>query len=323
LNDDLDNLGITASRRAGPDNHDVDRSIEVITRSIDAIAPTVPAVVKGDTCACHAKEYVEGWRKGRLQLLLHALVAIEATTSPGASEQVLVGDLSQGVADAVDSARRALLAEGIYPRAGWSSVLNSDPDSLGVTLIVAKTTSATGPCQWEFSVQQERARLRVLPEDVAAPRRGLIGAKRDALNAWGQVWAAVLAYRTGAGLAATMDEGLRLTSLEWCDEWARRTEPTPWSSNANLTLFPRSIASAVRLTDHLNALAIRATAGDDPNGAFPPRWYDTLRPTVQDAIKAIRRDLQALTDVNARWDAIFTQWEQVAGLGLAAENQVT
>lgn len=320
LEDDLDSLSATVSDTETPEITAFARAVETITQTVSRVASELPEVTgepagrvgSGGKYANCNDAYADGWRMGRVQLLLHALLVLEAQAD--AVRHQWRGNPRQLAASAITTARRVLCLPGSYrvgTMMGSNRVTWCDPEPFAATEIVAQSTPDIGPSAWMFSHTRELERLSALPRDVANAHRAWLALRNDQLNLREQLEDAVFEYQfeSGPPEIRAVRESLAQASDQWSAEWTARSHPITGDFPQNL--FPFEVRSALDFTAFVNRMVKQ---GDTAHASetFPHSWYDTLRPTLLEAIAAIRQDLVVLARVNAAWEDAFGRWEPIA-----------
>jgi len=313
VNEDLSRLVLEARGSEGQ-GASPGRALDLIVRAVAFAAQNSPQVLDSDTCSCHIRIYARAWKKGRIQLLLHALVAIESSSNGDENDHEDHADHVGIAIAAIEKARCVLCRPDSYrvgTMMGRYRVTWSDPEPFAATEIVAQSTPDIGPSAWMFSHTRELERLSALPRDVANAHRAWLALRNDQLNLREQLEDAVFEYQFESGPPEihSVRHSLAQVSEQWRAEWTARSHPITGDFPQNL--FPFEVRSALDFTAFVNRMVKQ---GDTAHASetFPHSWYDTLRPTLLEAIAAIRRDLVVLARVNAAWEDAFVRWEPIA-----------
>ena len=296
LNEDLSRLVLEARGSEGQ-GASPGRALDLIVRAVAFAAQNSPQVLDSDTCPCHIRIYARAWKKGRIQLLLHALVAIESSSNSDENDHEDHADHVGIAIAAIEKARRVLRGPGVYPNGQFSNYSDftlSEPQPLGITTIVSNTMAI--PVQWRFSSPGKRKQRRARSEGVTESPVALHSPSPDEHDARQQP-------------LQTWDN--------WRDEWSRRTTTGNWSESANYDVFPFVLVSAKYLADSLNAIARQAAEWYDLESVFPNGSYDRLRPTIRTAIENIRLDLHILSSVDGVRVSAWGGWK---GAGFRRRN---
>lgn len=320
LEDDLDSLSATVSGAETPETTAFARAVETIAQTVSRVAGELPEVTgepagrvgSGGKYANCNDSYADGWRMGRVQLLLHALLVLEAQADT--CRHQWRGNPRQLAASAITTARRVLRLPDSYrvgTMLGRNRVTWSNPVAFAATEIVAQSTPDIGPSTWMFSLTRELERLSALPRDVANAHRAWLAIGTDQLSLREELEDAVFEYQFESGPPEihSVRRSLARVSEQWRAEWTARSHPITWDFPQNL--FPFEVRSAqdfTALVKHMVTEGAAARASE----TFPLGWYDTLRPILLEAIAAIRQDVVVLARVNAAWEDAFGRWEPIA-----------